>query len=50
MIIWDPDEGLINDELRIFIPVIALLTGTPSRESPASVQRWLDRRATKDEP
>lgn len=36
IILW---EGL--DE---FIPVIALLTGTPSRESKRSLERWLAQR------
>lgn len=33
---WEP--------LDEFIPVIALLTGTPSRESHRSFERWLDAR------
>ncbi|MBV7328358.1 DUF2442 domain-containing protein [Chloroflexi bacterium TSY] len=35
------------EQLDEFIPVIALLTGTSSRESKRSFQKWLDSRSTK---
>lgn len=50
-IFQDSDErDIIHwEQLDEFIPVIALLTGTPSREPKRSFERWLAERKTKSE-
>ncbi len=48
-LIEDSDERdiIFWESLDELIPVIALLTGTPSRESKRSFQSWLAKRAIK---
>jgi hypothetical protein len=48
----DERDVIFWESLDEFIPVVALLTGTPSRESQSSFQRWLAGRdrPVKDEP
>lgn len=41
----DGRDIIFWEQLDEFIPIIALLTGTPSRESQRSLERWLASRA-----
>lgn len=43
----DDRDIIFWESLDELIPVIALLTGTPSRESERSFQSWLAKRSTK---